>query len=200
MILEVVGVLKAEIPAKKTAEAVAETLASLKKELLFQAPLKTRKQYLGAPGAPDLKIKAGQLVEVLGKGSFSWVIQFLGLHASTRVVWVNSLAIELFPVAVAQESLALSRILFIEKVAAPKAGNLFMTLLRSKLFQVVVLDQALIPRRNFDVQMRKLQLVAEECEVVLVMLSQQATQSFTVNIQVDTENEIRLRKVKGGTL
>lgn len=191
-----------------------KNLEELKKDLLLQAPLKTRQHYLGVPGAPELKVQAGQLIEILGRGSFRWVIQFLKLHPLTRVAWVSSEAIELFPIAVAQESLALARVLFLEKVATPKAGALFMTLLRSKLFQVIVLDQALVnvrgsvvrsfEVRSFEVQMRKIQLVAEESGVVLVMLSRQATHSFTVNIQIDTAAQpgsaIQLRKVKGGTL
>ena len=103
--------------------------------------------------------------------------------------------------AMAQEEIALSRVLFLERVPMVEGVEVLLAVLRSQLFEVVMMDQGLLPRIRQDVQVRKIQLTAEEAGSMVLLLSDRPTNSFGVSIRVETGmgNEVRLEKVKGGT-
>ena len=193
----------------------SQNLRALQDSLSDLAPVKTRQNFGGLPGAPDVNVRAGQVIEVLGSSPYQWVVRFLSSHPSARAAWLSAEELELFPIALAQESIALSRVLFIERVSGIKTEKVsaschsgkglatLLTLLRSGLFQILIFEQAVIldRKRNLDTQLRKLQLTAEDHSCVLMMLSRYATNSFGVHLQVETQNEgaVKMKKVKGGT-
>jgi hypothetical protein len=185
-----------------------EEVDDLKEKLHFQAPLKKKRELGSLPGAPNVKVNAGQLIEVLGGGPYSWVIQFLKEIPTARVAWIAENSLELFPFSVAQEKISLSRFLFLENVNSAEGFSRLLVIIRSGLFQIVIFDQSFVTksagkRTHIDSQLRKLQITAEDFGVVMVMLSQKSTQSFGVQIQVETHSsadgslEMRLLKVKG---
>ena len=196
-----------------------ETLQLLKAQFGDQAPVKARKNYGSLPGAPDVTVQAGQVIEVLGSAPFQWVVRFLSAHSSARAAWLSAEKMEVLPIALAQESIALSRVLFLERVSVGSSSTgegsssrhsgkglaTLLTLLRSGLFQFLIFDQALILNQgnkgsSLDTQLRKLQIAAEDDESVLVMLSKFATRSYGIHFQVETrlEGEVKMKKVKGG--
>ena len=63
-----------------------------------------------------------------------------------------------------------------------------------------MMEQVLLPRVRQEVQIRKLQLVAEEQGSGIVLLSEVQTQSFGVQVRVETGGPqgVRIGKVKGG--
>jgi hypothetical protein len=89
--------------------------------------------------------------------------------------------------AMAQEGIALSRVLFLERVPMVEGVEVLLAVLRSQLFEVVMLDQGL--------------LTAEEAGSMVLLLSDRPTNSFGISIRVETGlgNGVRLEKVKGGT-
>ncbi len=187
------------------------TLQSLKAMLQEQAPLRTRRELGFLMSDGSIPLHAGQVIEVLGKDQLAWSVRFLKERSqakpltpevsTARVAWISSGLTEVFPMALAQEKIALSRILFLERVKPEQGMEVLLSVLRSQLFEVLVFDQPLLPMRNLDAQMRKLQLTAEEGGSLMLLLSQKPTSSFGIHIQVvaEEQGQAHLRKVKGGT-
>jgi hypothetical protein len=176
-------------------------LEALKSLLQEQAPVRARRDLGVLPGSdPPHPLRAGQIIEVLGEGRWGWCTRFLQLRES-RAAWLSLDQISLFPMALAQEGIALSRILFLERVPALQGLDVLLPVLRSRLFEVVMMDQGLLPRMRQDAQIRKVQLTAEEAGSAVLILSDFPTNSFGVQVRVETGpgREFRLEKVKGGT-
>jgi hypothetical protein len=169
-------------------------LESLKALMSERAPLKAKRS-LGEFSKMG-QVNAGQLVEVLGAGQVNWVVQLLKEWKESRAAWVMHQAMQLCPMALAQEKISLSRLLFLENVKAEQGIDVLLTVLRAQLFEVMVFEQPLLPKRNLDAQMRKLQLTAEEGGCFLVLLSQRPTISFGVSTRFDTD-EMQRREVHG---
>jgi hypothetical protein len=106
----------------------------------------------------------------------------------------------MLPMGLSQEGVELSRILFLENVAPEQGMEMVLSVLRSHLFQILIFDQALLPRSRQDAQIRKLQLTAEESGAVMLLLSEKPTFSFGVQIRVEADDGhgVRFQKVKGG--
>jgi hypothetical protein len=177
-------------------------LEALKSMLQEQAPVRARRDLgvLPGSGAPH-PLRAGQIIEVLGDGRWSWCMRLLQGRESSRAAWLSVDQALLFPMALAQEGIALSRILFLERVPALQGLDVLLPVLRSRLFEVVMMDQGLLPRVRQDAQIRKVQLTAEEAGAAVLILSDFPTNSFGVQVRVETGrgNDFRLEKVKGGT-
>jgi len=179
-------------------------LQALKNALQEQAPLRARKKLGTLPGShPPIPVHAGQMVEILGEGRWGYGVRLLKERPECHAVWMNPGALPLFPIALAQEGVGLSRILFLESVPPGESLEILLEVLRSKLFEWVLMDQALLPRGRQDVQIRKVQLVAEECGSGIVLLSERETPSFGVQVRVEVDSayessEVRVAKVKGG--
>ena len=176
-------------------------LTALKSLLQDHAPVRARKHFGFLPGRDSsVPLQAGNLIEILGEGQMTFVTSVLKDRPESRVAWLSDFENELCPLALVQEKVELSRILFLEKVSPAQGMDILLTILKSQLFSVLVFPQCFLPKRSFDAQVRKLTLTAEESGSILLMLSQKHTSSYGINIQVDTEDadELRLNKVKGG--
>jgi hypothetical protein len=176
-------------------------LEALKSLLQEQAPVRARRDLGMLPRSePPHPLRAGQIIEVLGEGRWGWCMRLLRERESSRAAWLSLDQALLFPMALAQEGIALSRILFLERVPALQGLDVLLPVLRSRLFEVVMMDQGLLPRMRQDAQIRKVQLTAEEAGAAVLVLSQFPTNSFGVQVRVETGpgREFRLEKVKGG--
>jgi hypothetical protein len=144
----------------------------------------------------DLVLPRGALVELLGHGSREWLFRMFRSHAETRIAWVEP-ELTLFPPAVAQRGIALSRMLFLE---TKREWNwALLQTLRSKLFHFAVTPVDLVPAKGSDVFLRKLQIQAERAGTTLFFLSDADTPFFgiTHRIRIDREGgrpEILKRK------
>ena len=90
----------------------------------------------------------GVLIELAGFGKTEVLIQFLKENPKLRVAWIEE-SLTIYPSAVAQRSVALSRVLFIEAHA-----EIFWAtyqVLRSNLFDCVVLSS----KRKYDEKIRR---------------------------------------------
>jgi hypothetical protein len=167
------------------------------RHILAQAPYRERSEIGRLPGQPTLKFCAGQIIEVLGEHPQGWIVSLLKQNASIRVGWISSGKLDLCPIAIAQESIPLSRFLFLEEVAEKDGFNKIAAFLKSGLFQLVVFEQVFF-RVKPEVNLRKLQLLAEEFGSGLVMRSKRATQAFSVHIVVDSNSNLVTGKVLHG--
>ncbi len=159
------------------------TLAELREKVGAIAPLDRR------PGwaLPDcgLSLPRGSLVEVLGAGSREWLFGIFRHHAETRIAWIEP-KLTLFPPAVAQRGVDLSRILFLE---TEREWNwALLQSLRSKLFHFAITPIGLVPTRGTDVFLRKLQIQAERSGTTLFFLSETDTPFFGITYRVRIES------------
>lgn len=171
------------------------------RQILEQAPYRERLEIGRLPGLPHYRFSAGQVIEVLGGHPEGWIVGLVKANPTTRIGWISSGKLDLFPMALAQEGIPLSRFLFLEDVAEKDGANKIATFIKSGLFQIVVFEHVFFKVRP-EVNLRKLQLLSEEHGVGLVMRSKRATQSFSVHVLVDTDCDFRsvgFIKVKGGT-
>ena len=134
----------------------------------------------------DLMLPRGALVEVLGGGSREWLFRMFRVHSETRIAWAEP-KLTLFPPAVAQRGVALSRILFVE-TRRDWNWALFQ-ILRSKLFHFLVTPVDLVPARGSDVFLRKLQIQAERAGTTLFFLSTTYTPFFGITHRIRIEGE-----------
>ena len=165
-----------------------------------QAPLRARRQFGCLPGAENIMLQAGQLIEILGAGQMSYAAKLFQAREDTCIAWMSHETLEAFPMALVQEKVALSRILFLEQVKETQGMDILLTVLKSQLFEVVLFDQIFLPKRNIDAQIKKLSFLAEESGAILLLLSQSKTSSYGVTIRVETEDAegVQLQKIKGG--
>jgi len=176
-------------------------LQALKGVLQEQAPLRARRSLGVLPGvSPALSLHSGQVIEVLGEGRWAYGVRLMKACPESRVAWVSAGALPLFPMALAQEGVSLSRLLFLARVSPEASVEILLAILRSGLFEWVVMEQVLLPRVRQDVQVRKLQLLAEEQGSGIVLLSEVQTASFGVQVRIETGGPqgVRIGKVKGG--
>lgn len=135
------------------------------------------------PGC-GLTLPRGSLVELLGHGSREWLFSVFNHHAQTRIAWLEP-NLSLFPPAVSQRGVALSRMLFLETA---KEGNwALLQVLRSKLFHFATTPIGLVPAKGSDVFLRKLQIQAERAGTTLFFLSDVDTPFFgiTYRLRID---------------
>ncbi|MBS1963825.1 MAG: hypothetical protein JST04_16565 [Bdellovibrionales bacterium] len=134
----------------------------------------------------DLVVPRGSLVEVLGSGSREWLFRMFRVHAETRIAWIEP-KLTLFPPAVAQRGVALSRMLFVE---TEREWNwALLQCLRAKLFHFAVTPPGLVPVRGADVFLRKLQIQAERAGTTLFFLSEIDTPFFGITHRIRIERE-----------
>jgi hypothetical protein len=175
--------------------------ASSLRQILEKAPYRERLEIGRLPGLPQVRFCAGQVIEVLGEHPQSWIAGLIRQNPKNRIGWISSGKLDLCPMALAQESIPLSRFLFLEEVEEKDGFSKIAAFLKSGLFQLVVFEQAFFKSKS-DVSLRKLQLFAEEYGVGLVMRSKRASGAFSVHIVVDTscrQSSADFIKVKGGT-
>lgn len=160
------------------------TLAELREKVGAITRLEPRPGW-GVP-EHDLVLPRGALVELLGAGARDWLFRLFHSHAETRIAWVEP-KLTLFPPAVAQRGILLSRMLFIETT---REWNWALSQsLRSRLFHFVVTPVALVPAKGTDVFLRKLQIQAERAGTTLFFLSETNTPSFGISHRIRVEAE-----------
>jgi hypothetical protein len=129
----------------------------------------------------ELTIPRGALVELLGAGSREWLFRMFRAHAETRIAWVEP-KLSLYPPAVAQRGVSLSRMLFVE---TKRDWNwALFQILRSKLFHFAVTPVELVPAKGTDVFLRKLQIQAERAGTTLFFLSDTDTPFFGITHRI----------------
>jgi hypothetical protein len=169
------------------------------RQILEKAPYRERPEIGRLPGRKDVRFCAGQVIEVLGEYPQGWMVGLFKENPHARIGWISSGKLDLCPVAIAQESIPLSRFLFLENVEGKDGFSKVAAFLKSGLFQLVVFEQAFFQSKP-EVSLRKLQLLAEEYGAGLVMRSRHATQAFSVHILVDTnqgQGSDRWKMLKG---
>jgi len=161
-----------------------ETLAELRKKVGAIA------RWAPLPGwavpESELALPRGALVELLGVGSLEWLFRLFRTHSETRIAWIES-KLSLFPPAIAQRGVPLSRMLFLETVR--ERNWALSQALRSKLFHFAVTPVDLIPVRGTDVFLRKLQIQAERSGTTLFFLSDTNTPSFGISHRIRIDRE-----------
>jgi hypothetical protein len=162
-------------------------------EILERAPYRERQEIGQLPGPAMTRFSAGQVIEVLGQHSESWLVELCKQNPKARLGWLSSEKLDLCPMALAQEGIPLSRFLFLEEIEEKEAFAKVAAFLKSGLFQIIVFEQVFFKVKS-EVSLRKLQLLAEEFGVGLVMRSKRATHAFSIHHVVDTDTEL----VKGG--
>jgi hypothetical protein len=181
------------------------TLEVLKARIQEQAPVRARRSFgglsEGLAEGPFCPLRAGQVLEVLGEGRGAWCIRFLQERTDLRAAWISAGRLDLFPMGIAQEGVNLDRILFLEQVPSDQGMDILLNVLRSGLFGAMIFEKELLPRHRQDVQIRKMQIVAEEAGSLMLLLSGRPTDSFGVQVRVETDGsgEARVAKVKGGS-
>ncbi len=122
-------------------------------------------------------ILRGIMTEIAGKGKTELVMQFLAENPHLQAAWVESV-LSLYPCAVLQRHVALDRLLFNE--AGKDVPWVTLQLLRSQLFQVVIVDTA-----PFNLTMlRRLQLTTERANCVLILLSDYLQSAWPIRMQL----------------
>jgi hypothetical protein len=177
------------------------SLVLLKAALQEQAPVRAARPLGVVPGSnPALPLHAGQLVEVLGSGRWAFGVRLLREHPDAHAAWITTGELPVFPVAIEQEGVSLNRILFIERAPPEEGLEILLNVLRSRLFEWVLLEPSLLPKYRQDVQIRKIQLAAEECGSGILLLSGAPTPSFGVQIRIETggASGMRIGKAKRG--
>ena len=157
------------------------------RQILEKAPYRERLEIGRLPGLPDSRFCAGQVIEVLGEHSEGWIAALVKHNPASRIGWISSRKLELCPMFLAQHGIPLSRFLFLEEVEEKSGFSKVSAFVKSGLFQLVVFEQVFFKTKT-DVNLRKLQLFAEEYGVGLVMRSRRATGSFSVHVVVDTNS------------
>ncbi|MEO5969500.1 MAG: hypothetical protein ABIQ95_06200 [Bdellovibrionia bacterium] len=129
-------------------------------------------------------IPRGALTEISGRaggGKTEAVLRLLAENPEVKVAWIEE-NFTLYPCRMAQQKVALDRVLFIET----SAEYLWVTqqVLRSQIFSVVVLT-APVPN---EIILRRLQIAAERAKSTLIFLTEyptlQGTWPITVQLQV----------------
>lgn len=155
------------------------------------------------------QVKRGSLLELLGNDRQEWLLSLFLAYPETRLAWVSP-HLEIFPTALAQRGVKLSRCLFLE--TKRELGWSLLQVLRSGLFAFVICPSDVIPARNTSVFLRRLQLVAERSHTTLFFLSEQATPAFGLSYRIEVNllpashegqaavREIRVLKQKGSSL
>lgn len=145
-----------------------------------------------APGLLECGIPRGAITEISGReggGKTEFLMDFLKANANLRVAWVES-RMTVYPFALAAHGISLRRILFVE----PPVTNLVWTLhqlLKSGLFEVVVLSHAVLP----DVDLRKLQIFSEQAQAAMVMLADEPRREGSWPLALQLE----VRRKTGGS-
>ena len=105
------------------------------KQILEQAAYRERLEIGRLPGLPKNRFCAGQIIEVLGEHPQGWIVGLLKQNPHQRVGWISRGKLDLCPMALAQESIPLSRFLFLESVEEKDGFSKIAAFLKSGLFQ-----------------------------------------------------------------
>ena len=117
------------------------------------------------------------MTEIAGTGKTELVMQFLAENPHVHAAWVESV-LSLYPCAVLQRHVALDRLLFNE--AGKDVPWVTLQLLRSQLFQVVIVDAT-----HFDLTMlRRLQLTTGKANCVFILLSDHLQSAWPIRMQL----------------
>ena len=113
-------------------------------------------------------IRRGILVELCGRGKTEWVSRFLAEHPELEVAWLEETgASTVFPAALAERRVNLSRVMFVEVERADGAWAL-LQLVNAGLFDVVVARQTGAPEKF----LRRLQLCARKSRTTCLLMNE----------------------------
>ena len=157
------------------------TLAQLREKVGEMSPMEPAKAF----ASPDeaLAISAGSLVELTGSSPNEWLMRFFARHPQTAIAWLEP-KLTLYPTAVRQRGVDLSRILFIEN--EKELLWCLNQVVRSPLFSFIVTSGAILPRTRTDAFLRRLQISVERSGSCLFFVSERATVSFGIQYRIET--------------
>lgn len=120
----------------------------------------------------------GVLIELAGLGKTEVVVQFLRENPKLRVAWIED-SLTIYPCAVAQRNVTLSRLLFIE--ASDEIFWATFQVLKSNLFDCIVLSS----KRKFDEKnLRRLQLESEKGNSSIFLLTEELHKAWPITLQL----------------
>lgn len=147
-------------------------------------------------------IPRGAVIEVCGphgSGKTEFVLKFLAENPKLRVAWIED-QLSVYPMALPQYGVGLDRVLFVD------AGKELLwtahQILRSRIFKVVVIScaEAKLDGHDGAIELRRLQLSAEQTGSTLVLLSEEPTRegAWPISLQVKVQRpQLHILKNRG---
>lgn len=156
-------------------------------------------------------VPRGAVIEVCGSdgsGKTEFVLKFLSENPKLRVAWIEE-QLSVYPCALPQHGVELNRVLFVE------GGSELIwcahQVLRSRIFKVVVVSGFGGVRVNGTrertsdeqrgIELRRLQLAAEQSGSTLILLSEAPTRRgawpISVQVQVQRQKKVQIIKNRG---
>jgi len=122
----------------------------------------------------------GAITELAGLGKTEIFVQFLSENPKLRVAWIED-ELTIYPCAVAQRGVSLSRVLFIEA----HEDILWATfqVLRSHLFDCVVLSS--LKTKIEENNLRRLQLESEKGNAGVFLLTEELHRAWPIALQIN---------------
>lgn len=147
-------------------------------------------------------IPRGAVIEVCGShgsGKTEFVLKFLAENPKLRVAWIED-QMSVYPMALPQHGVGLSRVLFVD--ADKELLWIAHQIMRSRIFKVVVLSgaKAALGGREGAIELRRLQLAAEQTGSTLVLLSEEPTRegAWPISVQVKVQRpQLHIIKNRG---
>ncbi len=127
-------------------------------------------------------VPRGAITEIAGSGKTGLVMQLLAENLQIKAAWVESV-FSLYPCAILQRKIALNRLLFNE--AKQDVPWVILQLLRSQLFQTVIVDVACPDIRT----LRRWQLATEKANCGLILLSNSLQSAWPIKTQIHVQYE-----------
>jgi len=124
-----------------------------------------------------LDLPCGGIVSIGGFGKTTKAVHFLSEHPDLSVAWIEE-RFSVYPCAMLQQRVALSKVLFTE--ADRNTIWTCLQILQSGLFKIVVICSSFY-EQNF---LRKIQLAAEKAHAVVILLSEKPISSWTIVLQI----------------
>jgi hypothetical protein len=123
-------------------------------------------------------VPRGVLIELAGLGKTEVIVQFLRENPKLRVAWIEE-SLTIYPCAVAQRNVALSRLLFIE--ASSEIFWATFQVLRSNLFDCVVISsKRILDEKN----LRRMQLESEKGNSGIFLLTEELHKAWPIALQL----------------
>jgi hypothetical protein len=133
----------------------------------------------------------GALVELCGQpgsGKTEVIFQFLSENPLLRTVWIEE-GLSIYPPAFARFQIALESTLFIEVPAQARKDSFWVAeqILKSSLFDVLILTQSLQPKRRTETEWRRLQICTERSRALFLIVSREPSRAWPISEQFEVQ-------------
>lgn len=120
-----------------------------------------------------------------GSGKTRWLLRELGRAPQARIAWIEN-GVTAYPCAFAEHGVSVQRVLFVDCPSREKVLWSARQILKSQAFGVVVFGDVK-PGLLDEMDLRRLQLMAEKSKATIVLLSEQPTRQGAWPISVQLE-------------